>query len=91
MTMCPPSSIRCTSFGVMLAPSLWTAYRTPDPSGVSPGTWWLGFTEGFLWGIYGWHHADAGILSFAIIAVVGSLLMVARYYATRPVLAPAEA
>lgn len=72
------------SFGLMMLPSLWVAYRTPDPSGISPGTWWLGVVEAFLWGFYGWHHADAGILTFAVTAVVGSGAMLVRYAATRP-------
>ena len=71
------------SFGVMMAPSLWTAFRTPDPSGISPGTWWLGIVEALLWGFYGWHHADAGILSFAVIALLGSAAMLGRYGWTR--------
>lgn len=78
------------SYGVMVAPSLWTAYRTPDPSGVSPGTWALGLAEGFLWGFYGWHHADSGILTFSTIAVIGGSLMLARYYSTRPQMALAR-
>ena len=78
------------SYGVMVTPALWTAYRTPDPSGLSPGTWALGVTEGFLWGIYGWHHADSGIMTFASIAVLGSSLMLARYFVTRPGPSPAH-
>lgn len=72
------------SFGLMMLPSLWVAFRTPDPSGISPGTWWLGVAEAFLWGFYGWYHADAGIVTFAITAVIGSGAMLARYAVTRP-------
>lgn len=72
------------SFGVMMIPTLWTAYRTPDPSGISPGTWWLGIAEAGLWGFYGWHHADAGIITFSLIALAGSAAMLLRYAATRP-------
>jgi len=36
------------SFGVMMVPTLWTAYRTAHPSGISPGTWWLGVAEAAL-------------------------------------------
>lgn len=71
------------SFGVMMAPTLWTAYRTPDPSGISPGTWWLGVVEALLWGFYGWHYADAGIITFSITALAGAIAMLARYSATR--------
>ena len=71
------------AFGVMMFPSLWVAYRTPNPSGIAPGTWWVGIAEALLWGFYGWHHADAGVITFAITALVGSAAMLARYRATR--------
>jgi len=71
------------SFGVMMTPSLWTAYRTPDPSGISAGTWWLGVAEAALWGFYGWHNADAGIITFAVTALLGSAGMLARLAATK--------
>ena len=77
------------SFGVMMAPSIWVAFRTPDPSGIAPGTWWLGLAEGLLWGFYGWHHADEGILTFAAIAIAGSVAMLLRYWVTRPAAAKA--
>ena len=71
------------SYGVVLAPGVWTAYRTADPSGISPLTWWIGLVEGFLWGYYGWFHSDRGILTFMVVAVLGSGLMLFRYYSTR--------
>ncbi|MDX1469816.1 MAG: PQ-loop domain-containing transporter [Acidimicrobiia bacterium] len=72
------------SYGVMLAPSVWTAYRTVDPSGISPGTWWIGTAEAVLWGYYGVFHADAGIITFGIVGLLGSSLMLIRFYTTRP-------
>lgn len=71
------------SYGVMLTPSVWTAYKTVDPSGISPGTWWIGVAEAILWGYYGWYHADAGIITFFVVGVIGSTLILARYYSTR--------
>lgn len=71
------------SYGVMLTPSIWTAFRTADPSGISPGTWWIGIAEAFLWGYYGWFWADIGILAFSVVSLVGSVLMLARYQSTR--------
>ena len=71
------------SYGIVLAPGIWTAYRTPDPSGISPLTWWIGLIEGVLWGYYGWFHQDLGILTFMGVAILGSSLMLTRYYATR--------
>lgn len=71
------------SYGVMLTPSIWTAYRTAIPSGISPLTWWIGLLEALLWGYYGWFHSDQGILTFMVVGVVGSGLMLLRYYSTR--------
>ena len=71
------------SYGVMLTPSVWTAFRTADPSGISPGTWWIGIAEDFLWGYYLWIHSDVGMLAFSVVSLVGSLVMVARYHSTR--------
>jgi hypothetical protein len=65
-----------------MAPALWMAYRTPLPTGISPGTWWLAVAEAALWGFYGWHHADAGILTFSVVALTGAVAMLARYSAT---------
>ena len=62
----------------MLTPSVWTAYKTIDPSGISPGTWWIGLAEAILWGYYGWFHADAGIVTFFVVGVIGSTLILGR-------------
>lgn len=72
------------SIGVQLSPSVWSAYRSPDPSGVSPMTWWIGFAEALLWGYYGLFHRDAGIVTFGVVATVAAVLMLIRYYSTRP-------
>lgn len=71
------------SYGIQLTPSVWTAYRTSNPSGVSPTTWWIGLAEALLWGAFGLYHHDAGIITFAIVGSVGSGLMLLRYYTTR--------
>jgi hypothetical protein len=71
------------SYGVMLAPSIWTAYRAAIPSGISPFTWWLGLAEALLWGYYGWFHSDRGIITFMVVGVIGSGLMLIRFYTTR--------
>ncbi len=71
------------AYGLVLAPSIWTAYRTSIPSGISPLTWWIGLVEALLWGYYGWFHSDRGIITFMVVGVMGSGLMLLRYYATR--------
>lgn len=71
------------SIGVQLSPSVWSAYRTTDPSGVSSGTWWIGLAEALLWGYFGVFNRDAGIMTFGAVASVASTLMLVRYYSTR--------
>lgn len=71
------------SYGVVTAPSVWTAYRTADPSGIAPLTWWIGAVEALLWGSFGWYHSDRGIMTFMVVGVTASTLMLLRYYATR--------
>ncbi|CAN5874068.1 hypothetical protein BH23ACT4_BH23ACT4_17230 [soil metagenome] len=79
------------AYGVVLAPSIWTAYRTSIPSGISPLTWWIGLIEALLWGYYGWFYSDRGIMTFMVVGVIGSGLMLGRYYATRKRLIAAPA
>lgn len=71
------------SYGVMLSPSVWTGFKTRDPSGISPATWWIGLFEAMLWGYYGLYNAAAGMVTFGIVGVAGSLLILGRYYSTR--------
>lgn len=71
------------SIGVQLTPSIWSAYRTADPSGVSAGTWWIGLAEALLWGYFGLFNNDAGIITFGVVAALASALMLARYWFTR--------
>ena len=46
------------SFVLQVAPSIWTAYRTDVPTGISPGTWLLVLAELLCWGAYGLHKSD---------------------------------
>lgn len=71
------------SYGVQLTPSVWTAYRTSDPSGISPGTWWIGMAEASFWGYFGLFHRDIGIVTFGVVGVTAAVLMLIRYYSPR--------
>jgi uncharacterized protein with PQ loop repeat len=71
------------SHAVQAAPSVWTAYRTPAPRGIAPGTWAIGLVEGLLWGYYGWFYADVPLMLFAVVATIASVAMLARYATTR--------
>lgn len=78
------------SYGVVVGPSVWTAYRTAVPSGIAPLTWWIGAVEALLWGSFGWYHNDRGILTFMVVGVTSSTLMLVRYYTTRARVAALE-
>jgi len=71
------------SHAVQAAPSIWTAYRSPTPRGIAPGTWAIALAEGLLWGYYGWWYADVPLVLFAVVASAASVAMLARYGATR--------
>jgi uncharacterized protein with PQ loop repeat len=71
------------SFGVQATPSVWTAFRTWAPRGISSGTWQLILIEGLLWLVYGAGHGDRAIVVFGILSSIASALMLGRYYTTR--------
>jgi uncharacterized protein with PQ loop repeat len=71
------------SFGVQAAPTVYTAFRTWAPRGISPGTWQLTFVEGILWLIYGLGYQDLAVIMFGILSSITAALVLGRYYATR--------
>lgn len=73
---------------VVVAPGVWTAYRTPDPAGIAPGTWALALSGGVIWFFYGWFYSDAAIVIFAVTTSTASAAVLVRYFATRPSTAP---
>lgn len=66
------------AFVIQVTPSVWTAYRTRQPSGISRGTWWLIFAELLCWGIYGLHMADPRLIVLGWTGVAASVLMLVR-------------
>ena len=71
------------SFGVQATPSLWTAFHTWAPRGISSGTWQLILIEGVLWGVYGAGYSDRAVVVYGILSTIASALMLGRYYGTR--------
>jgi uncharacterized protein with PQ loop repeat len=71
------------SYAVQVAPSLWTAWRTYAPTGISPGTWVLFLVQVILWGYYGIVEHDWAIKAFAVTGMVSSSLMLLRWTMTR--------
>src|SRR5262249_61704690 len=41
------------AFVLQVTPSIWTAFTTDRPTGISPGTWMLIFAELSCWTIFG--------------------------------------
>ena len=63
---------------VQVTPSLWTAYRTDRPTGISQGTWALVFGELSCWFIFGLWKTDGRLITLGVTGVVASVLMLAR-------------
>ena len=78
-------TLLAAGFAVQVAPSLWTAYRTAQPTGTSAGTWTLILGELACFLVYGLHKADPRLTALGVTGVISSLLMLARiYWARRP-------
>jgi uncharacterized protein with PQ loop repeat len=71
-------TLLAAAFVVQVAPSLWTAYRTPHPSGISAGTWALILGELACFGLYGLRESDPRLTALGITGVTASTLMLAR-------------
>jgi uncharacterized protein with PQ loop repeat len=79
------------AFILQVTPSIWTAYRTPHPTGVSAGTWLLIFGELTCWLIFGLHKSDPRLITLGVTGVTASALMLTRIHRTstrRPAAAP---
>jgi hypothetical protein len=51
-------SVLDAAYALQITPSIWTAYGTDRPEGISPTTWLLILTEMLCWGVYGLHKSD---------------------------------
>jgi uncharacterized protein with PQ loop repeat len=70
------------AFVVQVTPSVWAAYRTARPSGISRGTWLLVFGELSCWATFGVHRSDPRLVVLGVTGVAASLLMLARIHRT---------
>jgi uncharacterized protein with PQ loop repeat len=66
------------AFVLQVTPSVWTAYRTTRPTGISLGTWLLIFGELSCWATFGVHKSDPRLIVLGFTGVAASLLMLAR-------------
>jgi uncharacterized protein with PQ loop repeat len=72
------------AFIVQVTPSLWTAYRTARPTGVSAGTWTLILGELACWLTFGLHRSDPRLIVLGGTGAAAGLLMLARARGLRP-------
>ena len=72
------------AFVLQVTPSIWTAYRTARPTGISQGTWILIFGELACWATFGLHKSDPRLIVLGFTGVAASLLMLARIRRTTP-------
>jgi hypothetical protein len=71
------------AFVLQVSPSLWTAYRTDRPTGISSVTWALVLAELSCWSVFGIHSADLRLTILGLTGVTASLLMLGRVAQTR--------
>lgn len=68
------------AFVIQVAPSIWTAYRTARPTGVSVGTWLLILGELTCWLTFGLHKSDPRLITLGLTGVTAGALMLARIH-----------
>ncbi len=66
------------AFVVQVAPSIWTAYRTERPTGISAGTWLLILGELSCWLTFGLYKSDPRLITLGLTGMTASALMLAR-------------
>ena len=66
------------AFAGQVAPSIWAAYRTAHPTGISRGTWLLILGELACWAAYGADKSDPRLITLGCSGVLASALMLAR-------------
>ena len=71
-------TLLAASFVLQVIPSLWTAYRTTNPSGISRGTWLLILGELLAWTLYGFHKSDPRLIALGTTGVAASTLILTR-------------
>jgi len=66
------------AFVLQATPSIWTAYRTDRPTGISCGTWTLILGELSCWLTFGLHRSDPRLIVLGCTGVAAAILMLGR-------------
>jgi uncharacterized protein with PQ loop repeat len=74
----PLGALLTGAFALQVAPSLWSAYRTRNPAGISRGTWLLILAELTCWCLYGIRTSDPRLTTLGSLGVIASTLMLMR-------------
>lgn len=65
------------AFVIQVSPSIWTAYRTRHPTGISRGTWMLVLGELTCWATFGLYRSDPRLIVLGFTGITASMLMLA--------------
>ena len=68
------------AFVLQVTPSIWAAYRTERPTGISRGTWMLILGELSCWTTFGLHKSDPRLIILGFTGVTASALMLTRIH-----------
>ena len=71
------------AFVLQVTPSIWTAYRTDRPTGISQGTWILILGELSCWASFGLHKSDPRLITLGFTGIAASVLMLSRIRRTQ--------
>jgi len=71
------------AFMFQVTPSIWAAYRTHRPTGISRGTWMLVFGELSCWMSFGFYKSDPRLIVLGCTGVTASILMLSRTASSR--------
>jgi uncharacterized protein with PQ loop repeat len=76
-------TLLAAAFILQVIPSIWTAYRTEHPTGISPATWMLILGELSCWMTFAVHKSDPRLLVLGATGVTASILILTRIHRTR--------
>lgn len=63
---------------VTQGPQVRKALQEEDLSGLTPATWWLSVLDATTWGVYGLALGDAALLSYFIVLLTCSIVVLLR-------------
>ena len=81
-------TVLAVAFLLQVTPSVWTAFRAEDTTGIAAGTWLLIFGELLCWGVFGLCQSDPRLIVLGATGVTASLLILARVARPRAPRAP---